>query len=207
MTKDELIKLGLDDAVAQKVADASAVELKNYVAKTQHDEVVAAKTELDAQLKERDKQLENLKKTSGDTEALKKQITDLQAANKTAKTEYENRLKDLQVTNAVKVAVAADAQDVDLVAGLIDKTKLIVGDDGKITGLTEQLKTLKESKAFLFKVDGNTTPPYKPKAGNGGGTTLNPFAEKTFNLTEQGKLLKSNPEQARALAAAAGVKI
>lgn len=206
MTKEGLIKLGIDDAVAQKVADASAVELKNYVAKTQYDEVIAAKAELDTQLKERDKQLENLKKASGDTEALKKQITDLQAANKTAKTEYENRLKDLQVTNAVKVAVATDAQDVDLVAGLIDKTRIIVGDDGKITGLAEQLKTLRESKAFLFKADGNAMSSYKPKGGDG-APTGNPFAEKTFNLTEQGKLFKSNPEQARALAAAAGVKI
>ena len=35
----------------------------------------------------------------------------------------------------------------------------------------------------------------------------NPFAKETFNLTEQGKLYRENPEQARALAAAAGVTI
>ena len=49
------------------------------------------------------------------------------------------------------MAVSASAQDSDLVAGLLDRTKLILGDDGKVTGLDEQVKALKESKPFLFK--------------------------------------------------------
>ena len=49
------------------------------------------------------------------------------------------------------MSVAATAQDSDLVAGLVDRSKLILSDDGKITGLEEQLKTIKESKPFLFK--------------------------------------------------------
>lgn len=35
----------------------------------------------------------------------------------------------------------------------------------------------------------------------------NPFAKETFNLTKQGELLRSSPEQAKALAAAAGVTL
>ena len=57
----------------------------------------------------------------------------------------------MQLTNAIKLSIGAVAQDSDLVAGLIDKTKLILNDDGKVTGLDEQLKSLKETKAFLFK--------------------------------------------------------
>ena len=38
---------------------------------------------------------------------------------------------------------------------LFDKSKLILGDDGKVTGLEEQLKGIQESKAFLFKTDEN----------------------------------------------------
>ena len=58
------------------------------------------------------------------------------------------------------MAIAADAQDSDLVAGLVDRKKLILGDDGKVTGLDEQIKTLKESKPFLFKQE------EKPKLNN-----------------------------------------
>ena len=33
----------------------------------------------------------------------------------------------------------------------MDRSKLILGEDGKVTGLEEQVKSLKESKPFLFK--------------------------------------------------------
>lgn len=205
MTKEDLVKLGLDDATAQKVADASTEELKGFIPKTRFDEVNEAKKQLDEQIKERDKQLTELKKSTGDTVELQKKIEELQTANKNAKTEYETKLKDVQFTNAIKLAVATDAQDVDLVAGLFDKSKLILGDDGKITGLDDQLKTLKESKAFLFKQ--GKPPSYNPNGGDGGNPNQNPFKKETFNLTEQGKLLKENPAQAKVLAAEAGVTI
>lgn len=106
-------------------------------------------------IQERDTQLEGLKKSDGDNEELKKQIETLQNENKTTKEKYEADLKELQITNAIKLAIADKAQDVDLVAGLFDKSKLILGDDGKVTGLEEQLKGIQESKAFLFKTDEN----------------------------------------------------
>ena len=71
-----------------------------------------------------------------------------------------------------------------------------------IEGVMQQLsKTGGESK-----VDPNT-PIAPPQGGTGGAGTANPFAKETFNLTKQGELLKSNPEQAKAMAAAAGVTI
>ena len=64
-------------------------------------------------------------------------------------------MNDLKMTYAIRTAVSASAQDSDLVAGLVDRNKLILGDDGKITGLDEQVKALKESKPFLFKAEDN----------------------------------------------------
>lgn len=206
MTKEQLLKLGLDDATAQKVADASAEEFKSYVTKERFNEVNEAKKALDEQVKERDKQLNDLKKSTGDVEGLKTKIEELQTANKTAMTEYESKLKDLQFTNAIKLAIADKAQDVDLVAGLFDKSKLILSDDGKIAGLDEQVKTLQENKSFLFKLVSGK-PGYNPNGGDGGNPNQNPFKKETFNLTEQGKLLKENPAQAKAMAAEAGITI
>ena len=57
----------------------------------------------------------------------------------------------------------------------------------------------------MFKSDKVDTH-YNPNSG-GAPTGTNPFAKDTFNLTEQGKLLKENPAQAKELMAAAGFKL
>lgn len=71
------------------------------------------------------------------------------------------------------MAISASAQDSDLVAGLMDRSKLILGEDGKVTGLDEQVKSLKESKPFLFKQEESKPAqkkgffPLKPKEQGG----------------------------------------
>ena len=150
MKKEEFVALGISDELAEKAATASAEELKGYIPKTRFDEVNEEKKNLQTAKKKAEDDLEELKKTAGDNEALTKQITDLQEAAKQKDTEYAQQLKALKLTNAVRLGIT-DAQDADLVAGLVDQTKLILGDDGKVTGLEEQLKALRESKPFLFK--------------------------------------------------------
>lgn len=176
-----------------------------YVPKSRFNEVNEGKKTLTATVADRDKQLETLKKSTGDLDALKNQIKSLQDANKKAQEEADAKMKELRINDAIKLAIVDKAQDVDIVSSLFDKTKLILGDDGKITGLDEQLKELQKNKAFLFKQAGSN-PKYDPKGGNGTPST-NPFAKDTFNLTEQGRLLRENPEQAKAFAQAAGVTI
>lgn len=208
MTLDELI-------VALEIAEDKKGEAGNivkkfldeaYVPKSRYDNVEEEKKTLQATISERDKQLVELKKNAGDNEELKKQIRYLQDANKAAKTEYDEKMKDMRLSTAIQIAIAADAQDVGIVSGLFDKSKLILGDDGKVTGLDEQLTALKKDKPFLFKDGKPKGKGYEPNGG-GGPLDKNPFAKETFNLTEQGKILRENPEQARALAAAAGVTI
>ena len=201
-----LIKELLAQGVTPEQAETLLTEfLKNgYVAKQKHTELETAKAELDNQLKERDKQLDDLKKSAGDKDALEQKIKDLQTANKQAKEQYDQKIKDLRTDTAIKLAINAIAQDTDIVASLIDKTKLNIGEDGTVTGLDEQIKTLQKDKAFLFKQDGSQGN-YTPQGGK--PPVTNPFEEKTFNLTEQGRLFRENPEQARALAQAAGVTI
>lgn len=207
MTIAELVKsLGVPE---DKSADAEKQVQKyldgDYVTKARFNEVNEAKKTLSEQIADRDKQLKKLKDSVGDNEALKQQIEDLQKASKEQKTEFEAKEKALRLDTAIKLAIGDSAQDTDIVTGLINKDKLILGEDGKVAGLSEQLETLKKDKSFLFKSD-NQPPKYNP---NGGGKPpeKNPFKKETFNLTEQGRLLKSNPEQARALAAEAGVTI
>ena len=81
-------------------------------------------------------------------------------------------MKELKLTTAIKLAVAGKVHDEDIAAGLFDRSKLILSDDGKVTGLEEQLKSIQKEKAFLFKDTqpagggtGKPKPPYKPQNG------------------------------------------
>ena len=206
MTINDLVRsLGVpedkaDDAV-HKVKDFLDGD---YVTKARFNEVNESKKALSEQIADRDKQLTGLKKNAGDNQELKKQIEALQKANNEQKAAFDAQTKALRMDTAIKLAVADSAQDAEIVSGLIDKSKLILGEDGKITGLAEQVDALKKDKAFLFKTV--RTPQYDPNGGNNPPAT-NPFKKESFNLTEQGRLLRTNPEQARAMAAEAGVKI
>ncbi len=94
-------------------------------------------------------------------------------------------------------------------AGQIKTLNTTIGVDkeGKPIGVEEVVKPYKDDAAMahLFKQE-QQKPPYNPKDGGAGGVT-NPFAKDTFNLTEQGRMLKENPAQAKELAAAAGVTL
>lgn len=167
MTREQFIALGLTEELATKAAEESKKELETYIPKHRFDEVNTENKTLKGTIKENEVQLENLKKSTGDSAALQAQIQKLQDDNKAAQIKYETELKETKLNGAIKLALSGKAQDEDLVAGLFDKSKLILGDDGKITGLDEQLKSLQESKAFLFKQE-ETQPGFQTIGGAGG---------------------------------------
>ena len=166
----------LSEDIKSKYKDIDLVDSSKYVEKTKFDEVKQAKNQLETDVKDRDTQLETLKKSAGDNATLKQQIEQLQNDNKKKDEEYQAELKDLKLTNAIKLAITDSAQDIDLVTGLIDKSKLILSEDGKVTGLDEQVTGLKESKSFLFKSEEsnqNTNIQFSKSTnlGNNGATT------------------------------------
>lgn len=166
----------LPEDIKTKYKDIDLVDSSKYVEKTKFDEVKQAKKQLETDVKDRDTQLETLKKSAGDNATLKQQIEELQNDNKKKDEEYQAELKDLKLTNAIKLAITDSAQDIDLVTGLIDKSKLILSEDGKVTGLDEQVTGLKESKSFLFKSEEsnqNTNIQFSKSTnlGNNGATT------------------------------------
>ena len=126
-----LEKVAIDKIMAENDNDVNA-------AKAEYDSMKQERDTMAAQVAERDKQLETLKNSTGDMEALKQQIITLQADNQAAKEKYDADMKELKLSTAIKLALGESAQDSDLVAGLFDKSKLILSDDGKVTGLEEQ---------------------------------------------------------------------
>lgn len=147
MKKEDLIAMGL----SEEQADAIVGKYGTMIPKERFDEINKAKKTLEDQVKNHETQLKDLQDKAKGNDELQKTITDLQQANETAKTEYEQQLKDERMSAALKLSLHRKVHDVDLVAGLIDKTTIELSEDGKVTkGLDEQLKSLQESKSFLF---------------------------------------------------------
>ncbi len=142
-TKDG--KLDLDALMT-----AMATEFpKHAVPKDTYNTVAEAKKQAEKDIATRDKQIEDLKKV--DAAGLQAEIIKLQGENKTAKEKYEADMKALALSNAIKLALTGKAHDPDIVANLLDKTKIELNEDGTVkSGLDDQLKSLKDSKAFLF---------------------------------------------------------
>lgn len=68
--------------------------------------------------------------------------------------EKEDALKAQKVEFAAREKLReAKAKDVDIVFGLLDRSKIAFGEDGKLAGLDEQIKSLTENKGFLFDAE------------------------------------------------------
>ena len=208
MTIQELLqKIGVtDDNIASATQHVNEFLDGQYVTKSRFNEVNVEKKTLEEAVKERDKQLKTLKDSEGNVDDLKEQIKKLQADNKAATLKADSDMKALRLSTAIKLAIGDTAQDVDLVANLVDTSKLILSDDGKVTGLDEQIKVLKTEKSFLFKPDGDPKYKYEPTQGEGAPKN-NPFSQAYFNLTKQAELFTKDPVKAKQLASEAGVEI
>lgn len=148
MTKEALIALGLTEEQASKVLEG----YMGYVPKSRFDEVNEAKKKAEANVKERDKQLEELKKSSGDADALKAEIEKLQGENKAAAEKYAADMKALALNNAIEKALtAAGAKNLKAVKALLDVTNAEM-DGETVKGLDAQIKALKDDagSSFLF---------------------------------------------------------
>ncbi|MDD3251932.1 MAG: phage scaffolding protein [Lachnospiraceae bacterium] len=192
MKRKFLEDLGLEKDAIDKIMSENGADIE--AAKAEYDALKQERDSLAAQVTERDGQLETLRKSAGENETLTKQIADLQAENLAARQQYESDMKELKLSTAIKLALGDTAQDAELVAGLFDKSKLILSEDGKVTGLEEQLKALKKEKAFLFKEE--KTPQQQIKGGkpaDGRGTP--PVDKKPSEMTysEMCAYLEANP--------------
>ena len=200
MTKEQLIEMGLTEEQADKVLAAHKEVLAGFIPKARFDEVNETKKDLEQQIQERDNQLKDLQGKVKGNEELEKTIKELQEANKATKEQYEDKIKDMTITAAIQSKLT-DAKYPDLLLTKFDRSKLSIAEDGTVLGIDEQLTALKEQYKDLFKPDLKGREP-----NNIGGTppgVKNPWSKEHFNLTEQGRILRENPELAKQLMTAA----
>lgn len=206
MTREELKALGLSDEQIDKVMTSHGKALNSV--KEKADKVDSLESQIEdykTQLADRDTQLEELKKV--DAEGLQAKIDELQQANETTKTEYEQKLQQQAFEHKLESALSgAKVKNTKALKALLDMDTIKLDGD-VLKGLDSQLDSLKESDPYLFEAEGNTNSPQIVAGGNpngGGNITKNPFTKEHWNLTEQGKLFKENPDLYKHLKASAG---
>lgn len=156
------------------------------------------------ELKTANETIENLKKENGDNVELQKRITEHEQTIETLKQEAENTRKTYALKEQLTGAGVLDPDYIIYKQGGVEK--FTFDDSGKPVGIDDILKPMREAEntAHLFRQDVKRD--YTP-VGGGSPSGKNPFAKDSWNLTEQGKLLKENPQQAKILAAEAGITI
>ncbi|USK25562.1 phage scaffolding protein [Bacillus altitudinis] len=205
---DDLYAQVIDKAGDQKI---DIVSNGQWFPKERFDAVNNEKKELKSQLDERDQQLSTLQKQAKGNEELQNAIEQLQEENKKVSEEYQQKLEkqafDFAIESALRDAKARNIKSVK--ANLNVEDLKLAGD--KVIGLEEQLAALKESDGYLFETENESPPGLAGRQPHGTGnsaanlpTAKNPFSQDHLNLTEQGQILSSDPEQAKKLIIQAG---
>lgn len=169
---------------------------KHIISKNEYDAKVTGLNTANDTIKDLKESTDGNEKLQGKIDTYEKEIKNLKKANEDMQKSY--RLKEI-----ISNAGCTDADYLIYKHGGLDK--FTFDKDGKPVGVDEIVKSYKESIPMLFPT-GQKHQSYNPTGGKGASTT-NPFAKETFNLTEQGKMLKENPAQAQEMAAAAGVTL
>lgn len=152
MKKADLLKI---EGMTEEMADEVIKGYSGYIPKSRFDEVNEAKKTLESQI-------EKLKQSADASEALKKEISELQESNRKS----QDEIKKVRVDSAVALALKdAGAKNIKAVLPFLNDLNEI-SDDGVVKGLSDQIKTLKESDeySFLFNsVEQPKTDPVQPK--------------------------------------------
>ncbi|GIN13192.1 hypothetical protein J26TS2_30590 [Shouchella clausii] len=184
MDLKELLGEELYNQVMEKAGDNKIDIVSNgqWFPKQKFDDINTSLKDLKNQIKDRDSQLENLKTKATGNEELQQQIQQLQDTNKAIKEEYEAKIQQQAFDHTLKDALsAAKVRNVKAAKALLDLESIKL-DGGKLLGLEDQLKTIKESDPYLFEEEKEPTPPPHIVApGNpSGGIQTKSIAEMSY---------------------------
>ena len=144
----------------QKVLDAIDESKSGMVPRSRLNDKNAEIEELKAEISNRDEQIAKLQDSVKDDSEIQKELDELK--NKNA--EWQSKYQESQLNNAVKLAVAKEANDANDILAFINQDELELQEDGTVKGLDKAIESLKESKPYLFADNapkGNT-----PQDGN-----------------------------------------
>lgn len=173
MKRDFLKSLGIEDKdLIDKILDENSADIGR--AKGELETYKTKVTDLENQLTNKNNELQEAKKSVGETTALNEKIRQLETDKTNLTNELTTKVSQLQKTYAIEGSVRdAKAKNVKAVMALLDMEK-ITFENGELSGITEQLESLKtnEESSFLFG-EAQAAPPAgtrfnNPPSNNGG---------------------------------------
>ena len=199
---------GLDNAVEieNKINDALKEAGCKIFIDDGKENIYVPKSRLDSKINELKSSNDKIKELNTQIGTLKDELKDTEGASEKIKVlensiaDYDKTVKEMQLNNAVKdIALEFKAKDntgKDILA-FLDKSKITIGTNGEVTGIKEQVESLKKEKAYLFEVEEQqnkggfnffgTGSPGKP-------SNLNLFGSKTTHEGDFGKFLSQQNE-------------
>lgn len=151
MTKEQLQALNLTEEQINAIIEDYG---KNYVSKAQFNEKNDAYKQAKQEIENLTNDISTLSEANKANEALQSQIKELQDAATQREADYNESIKNMKIDTAITKALSkSGAMNETILTGLLDRTKIAIGEDNTITGIQEQITALKESDPYLFKQD------------------------------------------------------
>lgn len=151
MTKEQLQALNLTEEQINTIIEDYG---KNYVSKAQFNEKNDAYKQAKQEIENLTNDISTLSEANKANEALQSQIKELQDAATQREADYNENIKNMKIDTAITKALSkSGAMNETILTGLLDRTKIAIGEDNTITGIQEQIVALKESDPYLFKQD------------------------------------------------------
>ena len=152
MDLKELLGKELFAQVDEKLDDDTELIINdgNYIPRKKLNDKTAEVESLGEQLKERDTQIDQLKEDTNATKELKQKIEKLQDDNENTQKELQQELETTRLESEIdKKLLKEKARNPKAVKALLDIDNVKLTDDG-ITGLDEQIKSIKKDEDYLF---------------------------------------------------------
>ena len=150
----ELLKKHKDGSIddAQFEVELNKALPEDWIPKAKYNELNESKKLSDENLKKANATLEELKGKAGLSDEYKAQIDALKAEAKKAEEAHKATIVQMKRDTAISQALAeAKARNAKAVRALLDESKLVLGEDGTLSGLKEQIEAVQKDNAFLFE--------------------------------------------------------
>ena len=164
----ELLKKHKDGALDSTDFETELNKLlpEDWIPKAKYNELNESKKLAEDNLKKANATLEELKGKAGLSDEYKAQIDKLKEEAKKAEEAHKATITQMKRDSAIDSALAsAKARNSKAVRALLDEGKLVLNEDGTLSGLKEQIEAVKKDNAFLF----DSSDDDNGGGGNGGG--------------------------------------
>lgn len=184
MKRKFLEELGLEKEAVDKIMAENGADIEGE--KSKIIEATNKVENINMQLIEANNTIKDLKKNNSSNEELQTKVKEYEDTIKTQKVDYESKVRSLTLDSEIEKALSlSKAKHSDLLSTKIDREKLAIDDGGKVTGLDEQLKGLKETYKDLFEEKISGREPANPEGGSLGNNTYEALIANADNMTAE----------------------